>query len=128
MKELMEADILIMAKGCFSYYARLICDGIKIFEPRTFGEDDSSSWKWRSVPPVESWIACRTDGSLDRETFERQLLIVIRLRAWLELKHRVARCDEKLAPIAFSEHTSRNAVRPGRCGSGTTSIVYPGPF
>jgi hypothetical protein len=33
MEELIEADILIMAKGYFSYYAGLICDGIKIFEP-----------------------------------------------------------------------------------------------
>jgi hypothetical protein len=43
MQELIEADVLIMAKGCFSYYAALISDGIKIFEPRVFAGDDLPS-------------------------------------------------------------------------------------
>jgi hypothetical protein len=33
MQELIEADILVMARGFFSYYAALISDGIKIFQP-----------------------------------------------------------------------------------------------
>jgi hypothetical protein len=81
MQELIEADILIMAKGCFSYYAALISDGIKIFEPRTFSGDDLPSWKWRSDGLTENWIPCLGDGSFDREAFERQLLIVIQAKA-----------------------------------------------
>lgn len=80
MKELIEADILIMAKGCFSYYAALISDGIKIFEPKAISEDDLPSWRWRSVPPAQNWIPCLTDGSFDREAFERQLFIIMRAK------------------------------------------------
>ena len=78
MQELIEADILIMAKGCFSYYAALISDGITIFEPRVFAGDDLPSWKWRSVPATDRWIPCLTDGSFDREAFERQLQSIIK--------------------------------------------------
>ncbi len=47
MQELIEADILIIAKGCFSYCAGLISDGIKIFEPITLlGDSLLPSWKW----------------------------------------------------------------------------------
>ena len=77
MQELVEDDILIMPKGCFSAYPRRI----KIFEPRVLVGEDLPSWKWRSVPPAESWIPCLTDGSFDREKFERQLLIIIRAKA-----------------------------------------------
>ena len=35
MQQLIEADILVMAKGYFSYYAALISDGIKIYDPVT---------------------------------------------------------------------------------------------
>ena len=81
MQKLIEADILIMAKGCFSYYAGLISDGIRIFEPVTLsGDDFLPSWKWRSVPPAESWIPCRSDGSFDGVAFERQLLPFIRAK------------------------------------------------
>lgn len=78
MQELIEADILIMAKGCFSYYAALISDGITIFEPRVFAGDDLPSWKWRSVPATDRWIPCLTGGSFDREAFERQLQSIIK--------------------------------------------------
>ena|ERR1700693_374405 len=71
---------LIMAKGCFSYYAALISDGIKIFEPKAISEDDLPSWRWRSVPPAQNWIPRLTDGSFDREAFERQLLIIMRAK------------------------------------------------
>ena len=74
MQELIEADILIVAKGCFSFCAALISDGIKIFEPVSLsGDDFLPSWKWRSVPLTESWVPCREDGSFDCEAFERQL-------------------------------------------------------
>lgn len=72
IQELIEADILIMAKGCFSYYAALISDGIKIFEPMVFA-GDLPSWRWGSVALTDRWIPCLTDGSFDSEAFERQL-------------------------------------------------------
>ena len=75
MQELIEADILIMAKGCFSYCAGLLSDGIKIFEPENLtGNYFLPSWKWRSVSPTDNWIPCAADGSFDRPAFERQLL------------------------------------------------------
>jgi len=77
MQKLIEADILIMAKGCFSYYAGLISEGIKIFEPTMLSGDDFLP----SLPPTESWIPCWSDGSFDFVVFERQLLPVIRAKA-----------------------------------------------
>jgi hypothetical protein len=61
LEELIEADILIMAKGCFSYYAALISDGIKIYEP------------WEESAPMEGWIAYPANGLFDRAAFEGQL-------------------------------------------------------
>jgi hypothetical protein len=97
MQKLIEADILIMAKGCFSYYAGLISDGIKIFEPVTLsGDDFLPSWKWRSVAPTESWIPCRSDGSFDGVAFERQLLPFIRAKAIAaQRRHQLASSDQK---------------------------------
>jgi hypothetical protein len=84
MEELIEADILVMAKGCFSYCAALISDGIKIFVPETLlGDDLLPSWKWRSVPAAESWVPCHTDGSFETAIFERQLTILIDSKAML---------------------------------------------
>jgi hypothetical protein len=77
MQELVEADILIMAKGCFSDYAALISDGIKLFEPRMYAVDDLPSWKWMSIPATDPWIPYLTDGSFNREAFERQLRTMI---------------------------------------------------
>jgi hypothetical protein len=85
MQELIEADILIMAKGCFSFCAGLISDGIKIFEPANLsGDNFLPSWKWRSVALAESWVPSGAHGSLDHETFERQLVHVIQAKAELE--------------------------------------------
>jgi hypothetical protein len=70
MKELVEADILVVAKSSFSYYAALISDGIIVFEPW----DDSFT-------RTESWIACPGDGSLDRAAFERQLFLILQAKA-----------------------------------------------
>ena len=96
MQELIEADILIMAKGCFSYYAALISDGIKIFEPETLsGDDFLPSWKWRSLPPTETWVPCRADGSFDRALFECQLLLVIQAKTNAAVKLPPADSDQK---------------------------------
>jgi hypothetical protein len=103
MQELIEADILIMAKGCFSYYAALISDGIKIFEPETLsGDDFLPSWKWRSLSPTESSVPCRADGSFDHALFERQLLLVIQAKANAD-----AEAAAKLPP-AVSDQKSIN--------------------
>ena len=75
MRELIEADVLIMSKSSFCYYAALISKGIKIFEPENLiGNDLLPSWKWRSVSPTDNWIPCAADGSFDHPAFERQLL------------------------------------------------------
>ena len=96
MQELIEADILIMAKGCFSYYAALISDGIKIFEPVTLsGNDFLPSWKWRSQSMTESWIPRRADGSFDSAAFERQLLLVIQGKAIAANKGSTSASDQK---------------------------------
>ena len=69
LQELVEADILIVAKSCYSHYAGLMSDGIKIFE---------ESWK-REYPAtlgdrrLDRWLPCDTDGSFDLAAFERQL-------------------------------------------------------
>ncbi len=86
MRELIEADILIMAKGCFSYYAALMSDGIKIFGPENVSGDELPSWKWRSLPLAESWIPCRANGSFDCAVFERQLSILIQTKVATEAK------------------------------------------
>jgi hypothetical protein len=75
MQELIESDVLIMAKGCFSYCAGLLSDGIKIFAPDPLPDHDGlPSDKWCAVPLAESWIMCDTDGSFDFRAFEQQLL------------------------------------------------------
>jgi hypothetical protein len=71
MKQLIEADVLVMAQGCFSYYAALISDGIKICEPRI----------GPLSLPSENWIPSLTDGSFDRAAFERQLSLLIQAKA-----------------------------------------------
>ena len=81
MRELIEADILIMAHGCYSYYAGLISDGIKIFEPISLSGDHLlPGWKWRSLPPAASWIPCLGDGSFDRAAFEHQLVLAMKAK------------------------------------------------
>ncbi len=73
MQELVEADILLVARSCFSHYAGLISDGIKIFE-------ESS----RRMPPavlggrdLEDWLPFQPDGSFDRASFERLLSLLL---------------------------------------------------
>jgi hypothetical protein len=78
MQELIEADILIMARGFFSYCAALICDGIKIFQPQEIsliGKQFLPSWAWMYLSPADDWLPCRADGSIDQAAFNRQLSI-----------------------------------------------------
>jgi hypothetical protein len=62
MREIIEADILIMAKSSFSYVSGLLSDGIKIYEP------------WLGYPPLSSWVIRDPNGEFDCTAFERQLL------------------------------------------------------
>jgi hypothetical protein len=78
MQELIEADMLVMAKGCFSFCAALISDGIKLFQPiAPSGNDFLPSWKWRSAPLAPDWIPCTEDGTFDAEPFVRQLSLTL---------------------------------------------------
>jgi hypothetical protein len=67
LEALIESDILIMAKGLFSYYAALISGGIRIFEP--YG------------PPMDDWLVRGEDGSFDNAAFELQLTRLLDARA-----------------------------------------------
>jgi hypothetical protein len=71
MEQLIEADVLVMAKGYFSYYAALISDGIKIYEPID----------WAPGLPDDNWIPRLSDGSFDCAVFERQLSVLIQAKA-----------------------------------------------
>lgn len=78
IRELIEADILIMSRSCFCYYAALISEGIKILEPIPLLDNDYlPGWKWRHYPPTDKWILCLADGSFDNMAFERQLFLVL---------------------------------------------------
>ena len=67
-QELVEADILVAAKSCYSHYAGFMSDGIKFFE---------ESWTWRIVPATDDWVPCEPDGSFDRSAFESQLFLLL---------------------------------------------------
>jgi hypothetical protein len=77
MQELIEADVLIMAKGCFSYCAGLISDGIKICEARSVSADDLPGWKWLYLCQPESWLTSQANGAFESAAFERQLSALI---------------------------------------------------
>jgi len=68
MRALIEADVLIMAKSSFSYYAALICDGIRIYD---------SHFR----PPMDDWLPIAPGGSFDTAVFEQQLLALIQAKA-----------------------------------------------
>jgi hypothetical protein len=63
IQELIEADVLIMSKGNFSYVAAVISDGIKLYDP------------WL-LPPMTNWVSRQPSGDFDVDAFERQLHIV----------------------------------------------------
>jgi hypothetical protein len=71
MRELIEADILVMAKSCFSYVAAIISDGIKIYEP------------FVSCPPLKDWLVRQPEGDFDEHLFKDKLEAMIHSRnAW----------------------------------------------
>ncbi len=67
-KELVEADILITARGTFSFTAGLISDGIILCEPYRY-----------SLPT--HWIRTQPDGSFDKAAFIRKLLSILTRQA-----------------------------------------------
>lgn len=71
MRELIEADILLVAKSAFSYYAGIISDGIKIYE---------EPCKWPSFAVLDDWIPCKADGSLDARAFEHRLSLLLQAK------------------------------------------------
>ena len=71
LQQLIEADVLVMAKGYFSNYAALISDGIKIYGP----------CDWAPGLPDDNWIPCLSDGSFDCAAFERQLSPLLQAKA-----------------------------------------------
>jgi hypothetical protein len=80
MEELIEADILVMAKSSFSYCAGLLSDGIKLFEPRAIADSQTgymASWGWTVLFPPDDWIPRRADGWFDDAAFERQLAVLL---------------------------------------------------
>jgi hypothetical protein len=90
MQELIEADILIVAKGNFSYYAGVISDGIKIYEPyilrsgRGIRQPPNAgtpalplAWSPSIFSELDDWLPCQADGSFDRASFERQLDLLL---------------------------------------------------
>ncbi|MXO72545.1 alpha-1,2-fucosyltransferase [Alteraurantiacibacter buctensis] len=52
-RALVQADVLVMSKSCFSHLAALLSEGIVIYEP------------WR-VPPQPGWVVRGADGMFDR--------------------------------------------------------------
>jgi hypothetical protein len=80
MQELIEADVLIMAKGGFSCYAGIISDGIKLFDPGAISflvVGYLPSYDWRILSQEDDWIPCQSDGSIDRTAFDRQLTLLL---------------------------------------------------
>jgi hypothetical protein len=59
-RALVEADVLIMSKGAFSYTAGVLNDGIALYDPQ----------KYR---PLEEWLMRAPDGSFDEGTFRTRL-------------------------------------------------------
>lgn len=83
-REMIEADVLVMAKEFFSYYAALISDGIKIFHPQDISlasEKFLPSWVWMYLYPEDDWLLCQASGAIDPNAFERQLSLLMQAKA-----------------------------------------------
>jgi len=83
MQELVEADILVLAKSCFSYCAGLISDGIKVFDP--FGNPNADDviippYGWALFSELDDWLPCQEDGSFDRVAFDHQLALLLQAK------------------------------------------------
>ncbi len=74
LQELIEADVLIMAKSSFSSYAGIISSGIKIYEPADWSEL-AASVEFILNDPLDDWLRCEVDGTVDEVALEHQLLI-----------------------------------------------------
>ncbi|MCZ7596123.1 MAG: hypothetical protein M5U16_15465 [Hyphomicrobium sp.] len=59
-RALVEADILVMSKGAFSYTAGVLNEGITLYDPQ----------KYR---PLKGWIARAPDGTFDEALVSRRL-------------------------------------------------------
>ncbi len=84
LQELVEADILIVAKSYYSYYAGIISDGIKIFEPCGYPESNprfSTVFHWTLFSELDDWLPCQADGSVDHALLERKLARLLAERA-----------------------------------------------
>jgi hypothetical protein len=64
MQELIEADVLIMAKSSFSYVAALMSEGIILAEPRNY-------------TPLDNWLVRGPNGEFDEQSFDGQLQLLI---------------------------------------------------
>lgn len=100
MQELIEADVLIMAKGCFSYCAGLISDGIKICEAMPMSTSGLPGWRWPYLSPAESWLMSLADGSFDSAAFERQLSLLIQFKTLVATNASTTGADQKSNDLA----------------------------
>jgi hypothetical protein len=60
MQQLVEADVLVMAKSSFSYIAAILNAGVKIYEPNF-------------DPPQSTWVVRSRDGSFDKLRLRERL-------------------------------------------------------
>jgi len=67
MRQMVEADVLIMGKGYFSYVAALISDGIRIYDP------------WLDIPTLRGWLVREPDGRFDQRAFIGELEKTLRV-------------------------------------------------
>ncbi len=65
-RQLVDADVLVMAKGAFSYVGGMLSEGIKLFDPY--------------YRPLPDWIGRAPDGSFSVSEFERQLVALLASR------------------------------------------------
>jgi len=75
-RALVDADVLIMSKGAFSYTAGVLNERIVLYDPQ----------KYR---PLQSWIVRAPDGSFDTAQFTRRLEALLAQRN-LEAEHALA--------------------------------------
>ena len=68
-RALVEADILVMSKGAYSYTAAVLHDGLTLYDPQ----------KYR---PLQGWVARAPDGTFDEALVARRLAELIARRSW----------------------------------------------
>jgi hypothetical protein len=68
MRQLIEADVLLMSKSSFSYVAALINAGVKLYEPCM-------------NPGLTEWVFRRADGGFDQAACARKLLALTKVAA-----------------------------------------------